>query len=126
MNKQVLLIEDHDSLRRLMGVFLSRNFRVVAAKNGLEAMGWLSKGEIPDVIVTDVRMPELGGAQLLSNLRSSGLYGDIPVVVVSGSGEEVDEQTFKQLGATAFFRKPFNPSQLQERLLQITDAGANA
>ena len=119
MNKRILLVEDHDSLRLLVGSFLSKSFEVVSTKNGLEAMGWLSKGVRPDIIITDARMPELNGTQMLSNLRVSGMYRDIPVVVISGSENEEDERRFKQLGVRDFFHKPFNPVNLRDRVSQI-------
>lgn len=118
MNKKVLIVEDHDSLRYIIGAFLSKNFEVVGARNGLEAMSWLSKGVLPDVIVSDACMPELDGATFLSNLRCSGLFSKIPVVIISGSDSE-DEQQFQKLGISAYFRKPFNPVLLQDQLIQI-------
>lgn len=121
MNRSLLLVEDHDGLRRIIGSFLSEKFDVVGAKNGLEAMSWLSKGVMPDIIVTDSAMPEIDGAALLSNLRCSGLWADIPVVVLgSGSSDDAAEaQRFKMLGAYEYFAKPFSPTQLQERLMDI-------
>jgi len=119
MNKKVLIVEDHDSLRYIIGAFLSKNFEVVGARNGLEAMGWLSKGVMPDVIVTDARMPELDGASFLSNIRCSGLFSKIPVVIISGADSNDEEQQFQKLGISAYIRKPFNPIHLQDRLIQI-------
>lgn len=120
MNRRLLIVEDHDSLRLLMSSFFSKSFEVISAKNGLEAMTWLTKGVIPDLILTDARMPELSGIQLLSNLRCSGLYRHIPVVVVSGHQNEDEEHTFRQLGARDVIRKPFNPVKLREQLKQIS------
>lgn len=114
-------MEDHDGLRQLIGRFLSENFDVVGAKNGLEAMSWLSKGMMPDVIVTDSSMPELDGAALLSNLRCSGLWSGIPVVVLGSSDSNAEEEArhFKDLGACEYFSKPFSPVQLQLKLMDI-------
>lgn len=120
MNKKVLIVEDHDSLRYVIGAFLSKNFEVVGARNGLEAMGYLSRGVMPDVIVSDACMPELDGASFLSNIRCSGLFSKIPVVIISGSDNGEDEQQFQKLGISAYIRKPFNPIHLQDRLIQIT------
>ncbi len=121
MNRSLLLVEDHDGLRRIIGRFLSEKFDVVGAKNGLEAMSWLSKGVMPDIIVTDSAMPELDGAGLLYNLRCSGLWADIPVVVLgSGSTDDAaEEHRFKMLGAYEYFAKPFSPTRLQDRLMDI-------
>jgi len=121
MTRSLLLVEDHDGLRRIIGSFLSEKFNVVGAKNGLEAMTWLSKGMMPDIIVTDSAMPEIDGATLLSNLRCSSLWADIPVVVLgSGSADDAaEEQRFKLLGAYEYFAKPFSPTRLQDRLMDI-------
>lgn len=121
MSRRLLLVEDHDGLRRIIGRFLSEKFDVVGAKNGLEAMSWLSKGMMPDIIVTDSAMPEIDGAALLSNLRCSGLWADIPVVVLgSGSSDDgAEERRFKMLGAYEYFAKPFSPTRLQDRLIDI-------
>jgi two-component system chemotaxis response regulator CheY len=119
MTRSLLLVEDHDGLRTIIGSFLSKNFNVTGAKNGLDAMSWLSKGLMPDVIVTDTDMPELDGAALLSNLRCSGLWADIPVVVLGrqGSDDLMEAQQYRTLGACAYFPKPFSPSKLQEELI---------
>lgn len=121
MNRRLLLVEDHDGLRRIIGNFLSDNFEVVGAKNGLEAMSWLSKGMMPDIIVTDSSMPEIDGATLLTNLRCSGLWADIPVVVLGSGNSDADseERQFKKLGAYEYFAKPFSPIRLQDRLMDI-------
>lgn len=121
MNRKVLLVEGNDSLRRLVGSFLSRQFEVAGAKNGLEAMSRLSQGFFPDAIVTDARAANFGGAQFLANLRCSGLFADIPVVVISSSDSEEEERFFKKLGAHDYFRKPFSPAKLQDFLLRLTN-----
>lgn len=123
MLRRVLLVEDHDSLRRLLGNFLSDNFDVVGAKSGLEALTWLSKGVVPDVIVTDNEMPGFDGSDLLRQLRCSGLWSNIPVVIM-GEVEDSTQETlrYKSLGAKAFFNRPFSPIALQEKLLQIVNA----
>lgn len=120
MLRRVLLVEDHDSLRHLLGKFLSDKFEVVGAKNGLEAMTWLSQGIMPDIIITDNEMPEIDGANLLRQLRCTGLWSNIPVVVL-GEVEDSAQETirYKSLGALDFIRKPFNPMALQEKIIQI-------
>ncbi|MBX2890620.1 MAG: response regulator [Saprospiraceae bacterium] len=121
MNRKILLVEDHDSLRHVIRAFLANRFEVTSAKSGLEAMSHLSQGFVPDVIVTDAMMPDLTGFQLLFNLRNSGIYANIPVIVISGSCNDEEELRFKELGAHDYFRKPFSPTQLQNRLIQLTN-----
>jgi CheY-like chemotaxis protein len=119
MAKRLLLVEDHDDLRRTIGSYLSQCFTVLGASNGLEALIRLSKGEIPDVIVTDSSMPEMDGATLLYQLRCSGLWADIPVLVLGAANDDAEWLRFEQLGAQAYFPKPFSPGRLQEKIMDL-------
>lgn len=120
MLRKVLLVEDHDNARRLLGNFLSDKFEVTGARNGLEAMTWLSKGLSPDVIVTNKEMPEMDGNDLIRQLRCTGLWSEIPVIVLSQENNGPDDSGyFKSLGVSECFTKPFNPLALQEKILQI-------
>ena len=120
MLRKVLLVEDHDNARRLVGNFLSGEFEVIGAKNGLEAMTWLSKGISPDIIITDQHMPEMDGDHLIRQLRCTGMWSDIPVVVLGESENSVQMSNhYTALGACAYFIKPFSPLVLREKLHQI-------
>ncbi|MCC7467234.1 MAG: response regulator [Saprospiraceae bacterium] len=121
MTRRLLLVEDHEDLRRTLGCYLSQCFTVLSAANGLEALTRLSKGEFPDIIVTDSSMPEMDGATLLYQLRSSGLWSDIPVLVLGAANDDAERLRFKQLGAHAYFPKPFSPGLLQEKILDLLD-----
>jgi CheY-like chemotaxis protein len=116
MTKKILLVEDHDHLRKLMGFLLSAHYDIIAARNGLEAMSILSRGIIPDAIVTDSRMPEMNAAQLLKNLRCSGMFAHIPVIVIGDATTAHDTQAFYDLGVQGLLQKPFKPQQLQDML----------
>ncbi len=120
MVKKVLIVEDSTPFRTLMGNMLSREYEVVSARNGLEAMMWLRSGMLPDIIVTDVQMPELNGAELISNLRCSGMLQNIPVVVVSGSCEELELNEIRAMGAQEILLKPFKPTQLHNTINRLT------
>lgn len=119
MRKSILIIEDHDSIRKLLTIFLSKDYEVVAHKDGLEGISWLGKGNFPDLILLDMEMPRLDGISFLKNLRNSGFFGDIPIVVISGSNEEQYTFQCEQLAVKHFFNKPFNPLILQEKITHI-------
>lgn len=119
--KAVLLVEDSECLRKLMSNMLGKTYEVTAARNGLEAMTWLHSGLLPDVIVTDVQMPELDGRQLLSGLRNSGMYQNIPVIVVSGSCEKAEIDHIRSLGANDILPKPFSPTELTGSLNRLME-----
>lgn len=117
--RTILVIDDHDCIRLLLGSILSKNYEVVTKKDGLEAMAWLSSGNIPDLILLDLVMPSLDGFDFLKNLRTSGFFSQIPVLVLSGNNNETDMKRCYNLGINDFFQKPFNPVQLREKITYV-------
>ena len=80
--------------------------------DGLEAMLWLFKGNKPDLIILDREMPNLGGDKFLRALRGSGLYKDIPVMVLSSWLDHRYEKDQEHLNVMKFIEKPFDPIYL--------------
>jgi two-component system, chemotaxis family, chemotaxis protein CheY len=122
--RRILIVEHHDGFRQLIGGFLADQFEVVGARNGLEAFLWLNKGWSPDLIITEADLPEVDGAQLLQQLRSSGLYHHIPVIVISETDQTDLQSRFLALGASDYLTKPLNPFFLRERLDKIFQGSA--
>lgn len=120
MNTQkanILIVDDHEAIRFLLGLTLRNNFNVVVKKDGLEALAWLSAGNIPDLIMLDMQMPRLNGIEFLKQIRTSGMFRDIPVLLVSANGNHEDIAASYGLGIVDFIRKPFNPVTLNEKVL---------
>lgn len=116
-NKQILVIEDQECLRLLLGTWLKkRQFEVTTKKDGLEGMLWLGEGNIPDLILLDVNMPRLAGNEFLRNIRNSGFYRNIPVIVVSGTEEKQEIEECLDLGVRGFLKKPFDPVSLNDKI----------
>jgi len=120
--KQILVIEDHNGLRMMEGMFLKNYYDVVTQKDGLDGIIWLSAGNFPDLIVLDLMMPRLNGLEFLINIKSSGIFRDIPVIIVSGDEDQIIIDRCKKLGSTDYMIKPFDPRQLYERIEKILNA----
>jgi two-component system, chemotaxis family, chemotaxis protein CheY len=122
MNK-VLVIEDDAPLCWLLEKILRGKYEVIVMNNGLEAWSWLSDGNSCDLIISDVRMPSLSGIELLENLSNSGLFRNIPVIMLSGLEDSREECL--NLGAFAYMVKPFEPqkflNEVSRALLQNSD-----
>ena len=116
---KVLIIDDHEATRLLIGASFMKSYHVVTQKDGLAAMAWLSTGNLPDVIILDMQMPRMSGIDLLKQLQSSGFYRHIPVLMVSGNEAEEDVMKCFALGIWGFIQKPFNPISLREKVRQI-------
>ena len=109
---RILLIEDDESFRLLVEHMLSKRYEVHPVTDGIEALGRLSAGEIPDLILADIDAPRINGAELLAMLATSGIFRSIPVVIVSGRSDETIARALLERGARGVLLKPFNPQEL--------------
>lgn len=114
-----MVIEDHDSIRMLMTNFLSKDFDVVTKSDGFDGLAWLSSGNIPDFILLDYDMPRINGLQFLENIRKSGFFQTIPVIVVTGEEDAQIKEACKKFGITDFLTKPFNPIELRSKIQAV-------
>jgi two-component system chemotaxis response regulator CheY len=116
MKKQILTIDDDISIRNLLHFLLKKEYDVITKSNGLDGLLWLDQGNMPDLIIADVVMPELDGYDFLLNIKKSGFFRDIPIIMLSSS--ENSEKTIKciQHGADDFVMKPFNPKELFNKI----------
>lgn len=117
--QQILVVEDHESLRILLSNYLKKEFKVNTTANGYEALAWINQGNIPDAIVLDINMPDLDGIEFLTNIRNSGFFQHLPVVLVSAEKDKETIEKCIELGINGYLKKPFNPSELQTKILTI-------
>jgi len=115
----ILIIDDDHSLCLLLDKILSDKYSVYSCSNAMDALCWLTEGNLPDLIVTDIMMPSLTGIELLEKLRESGLFRSIPVIVLSGLDDPEKERRSIELGANSFLHKPFTPDALMEAVDKI-------
>jgi type II secretory ATPase GspE/PulE/Tfp pilus assembly ATPase PilB-like protein len=113
---KVLLVDDEDSLRKVMRELLERDGYVVSeARDGVQALDQVDRVG-PDIIVLDLNLPGLDGYGVLSHLRSRPATADIPVIVLTAKGDEDNEVRVFELGADDFLTKPFRARALSARL----------
>lgn len=117
--RQLLIIDDKIAIAKIISVYLSAEYDITYFNTPVKAIEWLFNGNRPDLIILDIRMPEMNGDEFLSYLKKNGLYKDIPVVVLSG--EESSDIRIKMLevGADDFILKPFNPMELKIRIKKV-------
>src|SRR2546422_3266482 len=114
--RKVLLVDDEDSLRKVVRELLERDGYVVAeARDGAQALDQIDRVG-PDIIVLDLNMPGLDGYGVLSHLRSRPATADIPVIVLTAKGDEDNEVRVFELRADDFLTKPFRARALSARL----------
>lgn len=116
MKKKILIIDDELSIRILLENFLKKNYDVVAKNDGMEGLKWMEEGNIPDLVVADIQMPNLDGYEFIKNVRASGYYKDIPLIMLSGIESSNEKVKCLKLGANDYIVKPFNPEELEIRI----------
>jgi DNA-binding NtrC family response regulator len=119
---KVLVIDDEQGIRNLLDTLLRRKgYTVVLADGGRKGLE-LFRREHPDIVVLDLKMPELGGVAVLQQIR--GLNPHIPVIVLTGAGTPETEQHVYALGASEFIEKEFSLHLLGDALKRLLKTSA--
>jgi len=116
---RILIAEDERDIRELILFSLRLNgYEVTEAFNGEDAVQKAQQMR-PDLILLDVRMPRMTGYDACKALKAHESTKDIPIVFLSAKGQEAEVQQGKDLGAEAYFLKPFVPDELNEQVKKI-------
>ena len=109
----VLMIEDHDDTACLVRFILERNgYAVRHAPDGKNAKRLTESSEPPDLVLLDISLPSLSGFEVLSAIRSTPAWEQIPVVMLTANGRPESMAEAATLGATEYLKKPFTPEHL--------------
>jgi CheY-like chemotaxis protein len=112
----VLVVEDSPSVRETMVRTLEiSGFRVRAAGRAMDAVA-LARKEPPDLILTDVQLPDLDGASAAAYLKDDPAFAGIPVLLVSVLPPQELEEKKAETGAVDILQKPFSPGELVRRV----------
>ncbi len=117
--RTILIIDDEVEALTLLSRAISATYDVITKPDGNEAVRWLQAGNVPDLIITDGRMPNMDGAEFIKLLRSSKLHRHTPIIVVSGNNDVRTRIKFLQLGANDYLAKPVHPEELVLRINNI-------
>lgn len=108
----ILVVDDHSDIRRLLAVVLGREFHVLEAENGRNALDAIRKHR-PKAVLLDVMMPgEIDGLSVLKEIKSAPDLRSTLVAMVTARGQSADSEHARQYGADAYFIKPFSPLQV--------------
>lgn len=109
---QILIIDDDKAICQLLEKLLENDYDVITKNDGMSAMQWLTQGNLPDLIISDIEMPNINGEEFISNLKSSGFFNEVPFIVITGSSNKEQKLKCMRLGVHDYFEKPFNPKDL--------------
>lgn len=115
---KVLIVEDNDDLLNFMKSTLSNDFKVFTAVDGVSAWDFISK-HIPDLVVSDIMMPNMDGFELCKTIKSTYETSHIPIVLLTALSEKTDQLHGLGLGADDYLTKPFDMNLLIQRIKTI-------
>ena len=109
---QILIIDDDKAICQLLEKLLEKDYEVITKFDGMAAMQWLAQGNLPDLIVSDLDMPNINGEEFIVNLKNSGYFNEVPFIVITGYSSKEQKLKCMRLGVHDYFEKPFNPRDL--------------
>ncbi|MBL8050213.1 MAG: response regulator transcription factor [Anaerolineales bacterium] len=113
MPKKILLVDDETEILEICRDYLKASgYDVVTAKDGVQGLAF-AKHEKPDLIVTDLSMPEMDGLDLCRNIRKES---NVPIIMLTARVEETDKLIGLEIGADDYITKPFSPRELVARV----------
>jgi two-component system chemotaxis response regulator CheY len=115
-----LVVEDSPTMRQLVTFSLKRiqGAKIVEATDGVDALKKMAEDKF-DLIIADINMPLMDGLKLLSIIRKDPNYCDIPVIIVTTEGAEVDKEKGLKLGANAYLTKPIQTNTLLGKVKEL-------
>lgn len=125
--KKIIIVEDEEILRNLLQRKLTEaGYNVEVAEDGEVGLKMIKENK-PDLILLDIIMPKMGGFEMLEAMKEEEGLSDIPVVVVSNSGQPVEIDRAQQLGAKDWLVKTeFNPQEVIDKVVNQIGEGEKA
>ena len=117
----IVVVEDHDDARRYLDLFLRQlGAKVMVASNAFEGLE-LIKHSLPDVVLSDIKMPGMDGFELLDQIRALGTNagGSVPVIAMSAFFSQTDRTRTHHTDFRACLPKPFTPDKLVHTILGV-------
>ncbi len=110
----LLIVEDNQDLRSYMALELAQAYEIIEAANGHEGLE-MANSHIPDLIITDLMMPEIDGIELLQKVRSDPKTNHIPIIMLTAKAEKESRLEGLEKGADHYLSKPFDIEELMVR-----------
>jgi len=120
MGKTILIVDDSATMILSVKSTLEMNgFTVETANDGVQALGKLKSGSKPDLIITDVNMPNMDGLELIRNVKTLPGFRFTPILTLTTESQAVKRDQAKQLGATGWLVKPVSGPDLIKVIKQV-------
>ncbi len=112
-----LVIDDNEDVLYLLRFLLMRDgFVVHSLSTGRDALAYVEDSEPPDIVITDLMLPHVSGFEIITQIRETPKWADVPIIVLSGKVTEADAIRALESGANDYITKPYNPQELSARI----------
>lgn len=116
---KILVVDDEVNITQILEFSMgAEGYEVITASNGEEAIDKARK-EQPDLIILDIMMPRIDGYEACRILKANPITKNIPVVLLTAKGRDIDKRLGYEVGATDYIVKPFSPNKLIERINEL-------
>lgn len=116
MRKKILILDDKETIAKVLSIYLTSDYDCTWLLDGIQGMKWLQEGNVPDLIISDIRMPEMRGDDFLEWIKGNELFKHIPVIMLSSEDSTSERIRLLEVGASDYIVKPFNPMELKIRV----------
>jgi two-component system alkaline phosphatase synthesis response regulator PhoP len=123
MNKKILVADDEAHILHVVSMKLTNaGFDVITAVDGEEALE-LSKSDKPDLVITDYQMPIMTGVEFCKAMRTCEQTKDIPAIMLTARGFDIEPEEMASAGISAVLAKPFSPREILEKVNELLACG---
>jgi DNA-binding response OmpR family regulator len=117
--KKVLIVDDEPGVRQLVSKILSRDYMVIEARDGEEAVN-VVRSQKPGIVIMDMMMPKMDGLTACYAIKKDPATKDIPVVMLTAIDQELNKKlSTVVMGANKYMTKPFSAQELLETIRQL-------
>lgn len=121
--RKILVVDDSKLMHKMYEVML-RQYPLVYASDGRQALDRLREHPDLDLVLLDINMPNMNGLEFLAELRSDPERVDLAVIIISTEGREEDTARGMEAGATAYIKKPFRNEEILDVISRLEKKGA--
>lgn len=115
-NAHILVVDDEIHIVELVKFNLEKEgFQVSVAYDGLSALKMVKEAR-PDLVILDIMLPNLDGLEVCRRLKQDGEFSNIPIIMLTAKGEEIDTVLGLEMGADDYIKKPFSPREMVARV----------
>lgn len=116
--QKILIVDDSEMNRAFLIDMLEKDFDIIEAENGVQAIQIINSGNIPpDLMLLDIVMPEMDGFEVLSAMNEYGIINEIPVIMISAENDSSCIERAYEMGVTDYISRPFNVAVVRRRVM---------